>query len=184
MAVVSPSSGRAKITDRGADLQIIIPSKKSFFLILFLTAWMGGWVMGENFAVRSLFHPKGESQLDYFLWFWLIGWTIGGAFALLGLLWLVAGREILTISNSRLVLERRIFALGTKREYEISSVKSIRVNPNEGLYANRSAAGMFGINSGSIAFDYGMKTVRFGAVDEAEASHIIEQLKNRYRLLQ
>jgi hypothetical protein len=34
---------------------------------------------------------------------------------------------------------------------------------------------------GTIAFDYGAKTFRFGGgLDEAEASHLIELLKSRY----
>ena len=43
--------------------------------LLFLMAWMGGWVLGEISALNQVL--KGETAQG-FLIFWLIGWTVGG----------------------------------------------------------------------------------------------------------
>jgi hypothetical protein len=44
--------------------------------LLFLIAWMGGWVFGEISALTQV--SKGEG--GGFLIFWLTGWTVGGVF--------------------------------------------------------------------------------------------------------
>ena len=45
-------------------------------VLIFLLAWMGGWVLGETSAVRALLKGDGGA----FLLFWLVGWTVGGIF--------------------------------------------------------------------------------------------------------
>ena len=64
------------------------------------------------------------------------------------------------------------------------SVKRVRVQENPLYSAWGRRADFSGLyNTGVIRFDYGLKTVQIaGGIDEAEASHIIEQLKSR-RLL-
>jgi len=40
----------------------------------------------------------------------------------------------------------------------------------------------WGIAGGAIAFDYGARTFRFGAVEEAEANQIVQTIRARYPL--
>ena len=42
--------------------------------LLFLIAWMGGWVVGEVSALGRVLSGGG----GWFLIFWLVGWTVGG----------------------------------------------------------------------------------------------------------
>ena len=46
-----PYKGRATIQDNITDLQIIIPAKRNWFIILFIGAWLGGWLFGEIMAL-------------------------------------------------------------------------------------------------------------------------------------
>ena len=50
-----------------------------YVALIFLIAWMGGWVVGEVSVTRN--HMKDPGQ--FFLLFWLTGWTVGGLYCLL-----------------------------------------------------------------------------------------------------
>jgi hypothetical protein len=69
---------------------------------------------------------------------------------------------------------------GRSNEYDLPSVKNLRIaftlaNTNLTIPAQSFGGG------GSIAFDYGAKTFRFGGgLDDAEAAHLIDVLKSRY----
>ena len=54
MKIEEPSKGRAKITDEGGDLRIVIPpSRHPFktFQLSFLIIWMCLWLIGGGFAI-------------------------------------------------------------------------------------------------------------------------------------
>ena len=76
-----PYKGRATIIDNITDLQIIIPTKRNWFIIIFVGAWLGGWFMGETFALGLLLSTLRGHPADLFVLFWLIGWTAGGFMA-------------------------------------------------------------------------------------------------------
>src|SRR6201985_1450701 len=98
-----PYKGRSPIQDNITDLQIIIPAKRNWFIILFLGAWLGGWFVGEVVAFRmegGFFSGKGIPNL--FVLFWLIGWTVGGFFAFRISLWNLIGKEIITVGQGGL----------------------------------------------------------------------------------
>ncbi len=52
---------------------------------LFLMFWLGGWVVGEIFAVKQILEDMVNKNIDFDIVFWLAGWTIGGTFALVQL---------------------------------------------------------------------------------------------------
>lgn len=159
MSLVDPKAGRAIVENRGNDLNIIIPTKKRIFITLFMVVWLGGWFMGECFAIRALFNgvPGG---VNLFLLFWLCGWTLGGIYIIFAILWTLAGKEIITISRGMLRVERKIFGLGTDREYLISEIKNFRVIEEDMFSRNRHGSMRFWGMGGNINFDYGMKAVK------------------------
>ena len=175
-----PSKGRATIYQDIKALYISIPSKKNWAIILFMTFWMGGWVMGETFAIRMLFLSDEPGFPSAFLWLWLVGWTIAGAYVIYTIFWQIAGREIITLERGQLIIEKSVKGIGRKKVYDTRSIKNIALNLTEdsgpwGGNYNRNFAGMKG---GKIKFDYGMKTVKFAnAVHEAEARMILNKLK-------
>jgi hypothetical protein len=141
-----PYKGRATIQDNITDLQIIIPAKRNWFIILFIGAWLGAWIMGEFFALRmvtGLFSGRGPANL--FILIWLIGWTVGGFFAFRMFLWNLIGKEIITIGQGTLAVA--------------------------GPFGIRP--GGFGAfnTGGTIRFDYGLQTVKFaGALTRLKQS--------------
>ena len=178
---VTPPRRRSTLRHTAGGLELVIPAKRnvlSIFIIVFLTAWLGGWFIGEVSALHELFNLNGREP-DYFLVFWLLGWTAGGVFALYAWLWIAVGREIVSLEPGSLTIKRAVLGVGLPREYDLAHIKNLRVSSEP---ANPFGwMSFWGMGGGLIAFDYGAKTVRFAAsIDEAEASQIVSELKTRY----
>jgi len=179
MARVAVPTAKASVFDTPAGLVVNIPSTKNLILILFLGFWLCGWFFGEFSAIRQLETGKTAAGISLFMVVWLGGWTVGGCVAIYFWLWNVAGHEIISLTPTSLTIRRDILGFGRSREYDLPNVKNLRIVPTLGIanfnYTAQSFAG------GSMAFDYGAKTFRFGGgLDEAEAPHLIEVLKSRY----
>jgi hypothetical protein len=180
MTHVPVSKGRATVSSAFMPLEISIPSRRNWFVILFLPLWLGGWAMGEISAIQSLLRGEGEAGL--FLVFWLLGWTVAGAFVMLTLGWQIAGREILRVEAGVLSHRRAIGPVGLTRTYDLAHVKDLRVAPVPLTWQGRQS-NPFDISGGPIAFDYGAKTLHVGAgVDEAEAKGLVDTIKRRCSL--
>ena len=182
MARVAVPTAKASVSDTPEGLVINIPAAKSWWAILFIGFWLCGWAFGEFGAIHQLASGRmSASGVSLFLFGWLGAWTVGGFVAVSFWLWNVTGHEIVLLTPASLAIRRDILGLGRSREYDLPSVKNLRIDRtpmNSGFGWSSSSRSIFG---GAIAFDYGAKTFRFGgAVDEAEASHLIELLKSRY----
>ena len=184
MHVEKPESGRAIIHEEGGALQIIIPKRWNILkvlVILFLFAWLGGWLFGEITAIASLHlgnFNRLPSSSDSFMFFWLIAWTVGGLAVISFILWFFFAKEIINVTVDTLTIENKILNVGRTKRYALSDVKNLR--------SSQSGAFAYGTlffsryNRGSLAFDYGMKTVRFANdIDKAEAVHILNLIKER-----
>lgn len=184
MAKVEVGKGRSKIENTGSGIRITIPAKKNYFLILFLAFWLVGWVFGEVVVLTQIFNPESDSP-KLFMLAWLGGWTVGGAFAIYVWLWNIKGKEIINISSTELQHIRRLPIFQRSKEYDLSSVSRMRVqaqgNP---IFGFHNGMEFWGISGGSIVFDYGHSTHKFGAqIDEAEADHIVSTIKQQYKHL-
>jgi hypothetical protein len=182
-----PYKGRAIIQDNFTDLQIIIPVKRNWFIIIFIGAWLGGWFMGEMFALWAVTGLLGRNPASLFILFWLVAWTVGGFFAFRTFLWNLKGKEIITVGQNILRIDKKGALLFKPKVYDLNEVKRIRVqddNPGVGglFGGRRNDFGAFNL-SGTIRFDYGLQTVKFASgIDEAEARLIIDKLKERHML--
>jgi hypothetical protein len=181
--IEKPYDGRAKINFDGIKLSIKIPSVKNWFVIVFLTAWMGGWFMGESSATNEMLSAD-NAGIDFFMAFWLIGWTVGGLFALVVLLWSLFGQETVIIESGVFIVSRGVLNIGIfKKGYDLNSIKNLELNPEstglDSFFGQKKKTGdFFGFTGGKLRFDYGLKTIRFGTgIDEAEARQLIEEIK-------
>jgi hypothetical protein len=92
--------------------------------------------------------------------------------------WNLAGREVVRVTPGELVLRKEVFGLGSPREFDRSQVADLRVAP---LVYNpwdwNAGLAVWGLG-GTLAFDYGAKTYRFGiGLDEAEAKMILAAIQ-------
>lgn len=181
----TPYGGRAIINDDFDRTEIIIPGKKNYGILLFLCVWMAGWFFGETSVLATL-GKNGAS--DLFLMVWLAGWTVGGIFAARTLLFMLLGKEIVKVGLGIISIRNKALFLKSPKIFDLNEVKHIRAEEEFSMYSGfqnrqRRRGGFYNLDSGTIRFDYGLKTVKFGNdLDEAEARYIIEILKKK-RLL-
>lgn len=172
-----PYSGRAILRDTFHGMEISIPAKKNWFILIFMGAWLGGWFVGEIVAIRGLL---GNSAAGPFLLFWLIGWTAGGLFILQKFLWMLAGKELILFERGQLTIDKKGALLAKSKTFDIGELRNIRVSDNVGgIWGYQQNSFNLAVN-GAIKFDYGLKTIRIAdGIDEAEARFIIAKLKEK-----
>jgi len=177
--IEKPSKGRAIIRKNFNSLIIEIPSKKNWFIIIFMIVWMGPWVAGETSVIREIFRSETIVFANAFQLFWLAGWTFGGIMVIFSILRLLIGKERIIIERGIMTIKKSIFGIGRKRSYEIKSIKNLDINTtSDERNSKKNYRRSIRIKVGTIKFDYGMKTIRFANdIDEAEAKMIIEKLK-------
>jgi hypothetical protein len=119
-----------------------------------------------------------------FIAVWLVLWTIGGGFAIYVFFWSLVGCERVLLSPSHLAIKREIFSVGRLREYELAHVSELRVSPNTfNPFDFRSGLQFWGIGGGTIAFDHGAATIRFGAaLEEGEAKAVVLAIRSRAKI--
>ncbi|GAA3964199.1 hypothetical protein [Mucilaginibacter dorajii] len=181
-----PYNGRAIVEDNFDSVRIIIPAKRNNATLAFLCVWLCGWFFGEFSVSSTVFTSQHHNAPDLFMIVWLTGWTLGGFFALKTALWQLAGKEIIEIGKGTLELKKKNDWFSKIQVYDLNGCKSFRVQ-DDSIYSNQgrfgSLRGFKGDSIGTILFDYGMKTVRFGeAVEEAEGKYLLGILKSK-RLL-
>ncbi len=179
---VKPSGPRHTATEEREGVVIRIPSKRNIFFIGFLGVWLCGWLFGEVSAIAVLLGVgKREPGSGVFMFVWLTGWTVGGMFAMYAWLWQVKGCEVITLSPSAFGIKREVFGYGRSQFYDLNEIRELRVAPMTFNPADfRSGMAFWGIGGGSLAFDYGFKTYRFGTgVEEAEARVILQTILSR-----
>lgn len=183
--IESPYEGRALVNFDGRSLLIKIPSKKNWFIILFMMAWLGGWFMGETTAINDLTSSE-NTAVDSFLLFWLAGWTLGGLFVITVLVWSFFGQETIQLENGVLSYAKGILDIGlVKKNYDLNNIRNLELNPEPAGMSSffgqkRNIADFWGLTGGKLRFDYGLKTIKLGiGIDEAEARYLIDEIKKR-----
>lgn len=181
---IRPSQRRSHTTGLPSGIEIEIPSDKNVLALVFFSAWMVAWAAGERSAIRTVFGHGTPAGINLFMLGWLAMWTLGGVWVVRAILWMGFGREIVRVHHDELTLSSTIFGLGKSREYDLAQVKRLRVAPDTTQPNARAFRAMYPAG-GLISFDYGAETVRFGgAIDEAEAALIVEDIVSHSDALQ
>jgi hypothetical protein len=179
---IEPQTARFRSGDTPEGYRVVIPARRNWFVLLFLCAWLAGWVFGEVSALEDLM-KGGDKTPVAFLSFWLVGWTLGGAFAAATLLWQLAGREIITLGSGALSYRAEACGIGRTRSFRASEVKDLRsTDYSVSLFTNQRSwfPPVFGSGYGPVAFDYGARTFRVApSLDEAEAKLLVGELSRR-----
>ena len=182
MAKRQPTDARITITDTSQGLRIVMPCRRSWFVILFLVFWLCGWAVAEVMVANQFLNGDAPPEGEFFMMTWFGVWTVGGVFAIYAWLWQVMGKEMVTVHGQTFITRRDIGGLGFDKEYDLLQMRDLRVgqvgfNPLE----FSSSLQLWGVGGGVIAFEYGEKTYRFGAgLDEAEAKQAVTAIKKRY----
>ncbi len=184
MAKIEPSKPRAQISDERGSLRVVIPTKKNWFLILFMGFWLCMWAVGEVMVPQLAFKKGLPPSALLFMIAWLGGWTVGGGFATYAWLWNLTGKEVILVNSQLLTTRREMGQFGRTKEFILTQIRDLRASQPIFNPADFSSGLQFwGLGGGTIAFDYGAKTYRFGSgLDEAEAKQIVNTIKNRFKI--
>ena len=178
-----PYAGKALVEDSFNQIIITIPAPKSIPAAIFLGIWLCAWAGGEVMAIGMGVFAGGV--ISGFMLVWLAGWTFGGFFAFRAFVWIVSGKEIITVGQGELTVKKKNLLFYKPKTYSLNDAKKFRVRDdaaNLGYYGRQNNVGGL-TNTGTIKFDYGMKTIKFGTgVDEAEASYLLQKLKDKHLL--
>jgi hypothetical protein len=174
--------GRARVERRTEGLRIEIPAKREWFLIGFLLLWVG--FIAAAFIGELASDPDSDA---------IAGVVIGALFWCLGaglLGWILIGREIVTATGRELVVERRAGPFRSEKRFDRERIERLRLDAYEGAgsffkrtFSPKAGLEVYGFGGGSIVFDYGARTHRFGSkLDEAESRQLAEQIARELRL--
>lgn len=155
--------------------EISIPSRLDWFAFVFLSVWLAIWGVTEVFSLRTLLtNPRASLVL------WSIAWTVIGGFCFYIWLWMIAGRETVSVQSDSLTIKLTLFGHVRGREYELRHVSNLRVDPEPRDSEGPRITAIYAFSTGPIAFEYGSKTVRFAdGVSESEAHEIVNVLNRR-----
>ena len=163
--------GRATVEDLGAGVRIVIPARRHLFVITFLFVWLAIWIIAGSASLVG-----GAGEVAGGLAILAIGVGYGGGV----LAWMLFGREVVEAERGRLLLARGVGPIQRRREFHAASVEDLCALDDSMPWW--FGFDLFGMRGGSIAFDYGARTYKFGGgVDRAEAKQIVGRLQEALR---
>ena len=164
---------------------IHIQGERSALIIGFLLFWLTGWSIGGGFAIRALvlgltIGPPGMGSASSFLLKWLLFWLVGLLLFGYQLIWQLLGKEVVTLTGDVLRIRQQMGPLGITQNYDVQHVHYLRTQPDEWPTSlDKAQRGEWA--DGSVLFDYGAKTIRFGKMlREAEAKRIVAFLREHH----
>lgn len=184
MAKVRLSDSRITIADTAEGLRIVMPCRRSLFVIGFLAFWICGWGVAEFMVAKQVVTGDAPPDGELFMLVWLGVWTLGGGVAIYAWLWQLMGKEMVVMRGQTFKIRLDIGGFGLDKEYDLVQMRDLRVGPIVLSPVNVSSSlQLWGVGGGVIAFDYAGRTYRFGAgLDEAEAKQVMAAIKQRYRI--
>ncbi|TKG95218.1 hypothetical protein EYV94_10935 [Puteibacter caeruleilacunae] len=183
-----PYAGRASIIESGRGLTIEIPFRRSWSDIIFMTAWLGGWLIGELMALSFILDLLGnndESNLTSgFVVFFFIGWTVAGIWMIKNWLWYVAGKEVISFENNELRVARKASLFTSPKVFDLREVKNFQLNiTGDSVNSLEVSSDKDFASSGSrgmLKFEYRLGTIKIAdGIDEPEGRFILEKLKSK-----
>jgi hypothetical protein len=174
-------TGRYFVKRVDGALQVIVPAQLNWFIMAFMSFWLACWTMGGVAAARTVLGLQGgltmktvPGQGSGFLVIWLCMWCLGEVTVLYQLLWMMLGRETLSLSHSALKYSKGILGLGFTKNYDLAHVSRLRVADTP-IRSGRNQMTFGGASA--VAFDYGNGTVFMAkGLDEGEARSIVNHL--------
>ena len=178
MGLEKQGQRKAVIDKTDKALVITAPSNKSISFIVFLFAAFWLWVLGQRIIIDLIVGISVLEGYGYFFLFWFVAWSFLGLMIVLKFLWVLTGKEVVTVSSDTLKLDKVYLGVRKSKEYCLDSIKELRLE--KPLFFRRQKGILFNFFfKGFLKFDYGVNTVTFmSSVDEDEAAYILEQIKN------
>ena len=169
---------RVKIDETLKRISISIPASRNWIVLLFVTPWLCGWTLGGFFAAKML-SAGPEMPVLLFMIFWLCGWAAGWLFAFMMVAWQIAGKETVILEGRALERSLNFGPIRLRKIYDRLQVCNLRQIESTPPWQN-AWRGTPLVSKGTLAFDYGSKTVNFGlGLSDVERTSICAKLERR-----
>jgi hypothetical protein len=169
--VVPARDSRVRVTQTPDGLRVDVGRRRRWWRVA-IVAWIA-CVFGFGLIAMLTSEPPEDSGGAWFL----VLWALVGIAALGAGLWGLAYREWLTVDDVALTCVRRAGPLRRARAYARDRIEDLRVSPDPmSPFDPRAGFRAYGVGGGSVAFDYGDRTIRVADVDEAEAKRVVAAL--------
>jgi hypothetical protein len=185
----TPYPGRAVITGSFNDVVITILAKKNWTLLVFIAIWFFGCAAVAVTFPGGMFNHTGKDSPDLFMTLWTIGFAWVSLLAGMIYWWSFAGKEVITFAPGVLTIEKK-GSISKTKTYDLGQAHNFRSvedpMPEFGLQfglqrRQQALPKPWNIaDKGTIRFDYGLATVKFGdRLYQAEGDYILEQLREK-----
>jgi hypothetical protein len=174
--------GKVTINETLTGLEITIPSKKNWIVILFLGTWLVAWIMGELFAIGAIagFNKDVVGPARFSVLFWSMIWSAGGFFGFRIFFWSLLGREVIVFDRGQLTIDKKGDFLTRSKTYDLTKAQNFRTIFDDIASGTSSASDRTLNSGGSVRFDYYLKTVKFANnLNETETNAILSQLMEK-----
>ena len=149
-------------------------SGKIFFTLLLISAGFYGNVSSVDFGRAT--YTTGAIGVLLIL---VVILSLTEILAIYCLVWRLIGQEIVSVNKDLFVVTRKIWGWASYKAYKTDDISVLRISHPADRRINTLSRfrRLLGL-SGTIAFDYGAKTFRFGSgLDEAEGRQIIKKIQ-------
>jgi hypothetical protein len=158
--------------------EFVIPAKKNWFALLFLTVWLIFWTIGGVAAMWAL-----ASDREPFVAIWLVLWAFGWIFAAGQIGYMLSGAEFIRFVRGDLEIGFRVPLFHRTRRYRGSEISRLAASEGQsplGAWMRGMSYGPF-LNiwqqPGVFRFNHGARTIYAGAaLDLAEGEIIVADL--------
>jgi len=169
-------NGRAVINESSGHIEIIIPTRKVYFFIIVFCIWLIPFGIGGTVGIIAMFLAPDVPVFAPIIALLFLGAIV--TFVGRMLWWMIAGKEVIEIDYNTLQITRKGLLFSKPWVYDIKECRDFRSidNPFTNAFPLMIKSSVFSIaaNTGTIAFDYGMKTIKFaGAIDEAKGNTLL-----------
>jgi hypothetical protein len=151
---------------------LVIPGRTDVVVAVFLSIFLAMWSVGVLAVWQFLAQP------DLFFAVWLLVWGAVECVVVAALGYILAGREVITLSPRMLSIRLEILGAGHTWEYDVAAVRTLRQLRQQFLPQGRShRPGLLAGFACGISFNYRAYSVGFGrGLDEAEAREVVAVL--------
>jgi len=159
-------------------VELHIRAQKDWGSLIFLPLWLTFWTFGGLKAMSWVVEPRSSAP-NAFIALWLVGWACGEVWATYTWFWIAFGKEIVQLKEGSLDVKRDVLGFGRNRRFPLSAVKNLRASgifPSSSNWENMLI--QMRLRGGTVAFDDGEKTIRFGIqLSEPESREVVDALR-------
>lgn len=164
-------SARFKLIEEPNGFTVYIRAPKYYFHILFALVWWPLWTFGGFAVLTAIFTEPARKDL-FFILLWLCLWFCAWVFIAYSWLWMVFGKEVISIRRDVLTIKRDMFGWGKSISIPLAEIYDLRIRTEKPpFFSSERSMGRWGLGWPTLTVYWRDKTHRFGLKlhsDEAE----------------